>query len=455
MKRFTSTSTFVLALGLCFAGQLRAQDWSSHHPKIKSFSVAQKDETLMYPSYLVDIPDEHTTIIPPWAWPFTPEKPGADTYLIFASSKVQGGNGGAVVLESTDLVNFNPATAHGYAEQVMGPPVDFTVCDHVYNSEFDENYAAPGSVVQDPTLPPGNLIMLYEAENHCPSGIHQHPFYATVGFARSSDNGRTWPAPANSEFGNADRHPVFKDADPEPPFQANSENMGDALPSAFVDINERGDAYLYVTYGYAKGPNRPIPTDGLIRVGRAKLGEIHHDFDESRQALGAREGKWTGAAPQLDFYKWYQNSFSQPGIAGLDSGVIPTTGCTGRQSMPGITFNDDLDLYMMIFVCNPSRVDPGTGKTYAAWYYSTATSLDLQDWTPPQPIANSEHETIAPCNTTDQTGSSFDGFYPSFMTPGARAGHIGLTGLAFLLNGCDTALPRAFASRKFAITIEP
>jgi hypothetical protein len=31
------------------------------------------------------------------------------------------------------------------------PPVDFTHCNSAYDTEFDENYAAPESVVQDPT----------------------------------------------------------------------------------------------------------------------------------------------------------------------------------------------------------------------------------------------------------------------------------------------------------------
>jgi hypothetical protein len=92
----------------------------------------------------------------------------------------------AVVLETTDLQTFTFAS--GYSSQVMSVPVRFTTCNPTYDSEFDENYAGPGSVVQDPTRPAGNLIMIYEAENHCPGGVWQQPFYATVGFARSSDN---------------------------------------------------------------------------------------------------------------------------------------------------------------------------------------------------------------------------------------------------------------------------
>ena len=114
--------------------------------------------------------------------------------------------------------------------------------------------------------------------------------------------------------------------------------------------------------------------------------------------------------------------------------------------MGAITYNDDLRLYLLTFMCNTSAVDG-----YASWYYSTATSLDLQDWTVPRMILNSRHKITAPCSS-DGTGSQFDGFYPSFMSPEAAAGHTKLTGLAYFLNGCDTGLPRIFAARTFTIT---
>src|ERR1700690_3260684 len=205
------------ALSALVPCQVHAQRWDhdgdgdkdSHHLKIKSFAAETPDNTLTYPSYLVNLPDEHTTLMPIWSWPYPFQGPAVESYLLFGSSSIKGGSGGAVALQTTDLSNFVPP--QGYPEQVMNPPVAFTDCDPKYDFEFDENYSAPGSVVQDPTLPPGNLIMIYEAENHCPSGKHQTSFYATVGFARSSDYGKTWPAPANSEFGNAERHPAFKD----------------------------------------------------------------------------------------------------------------------------------------------------------------------------------------------------------------------------------------------------
>lgn len=386
---------------------------------IRSFTVGP-DVTLTYPNnssapqHLVDLPDEHTT--------FMPLQPGGSSYLVFAASKISGGTGGAVALQTTDLLTFNFATALGYSNQVMAPPTAIDQCNATYQTEFDGNYAAPGSVVQDPTLPPGNLIMIYEAENHCPAGVVQQPFYATVGFARSSDNGKTWPAPVNGPLGGPSRHPVLQSSDPQPsvPHQA----MGNAIPSAFVDRSANGDYFLYVSYIYR--PATPVAGQGLIRVARAKLGQ-----------------------DPLTFMKWYNGSFSQPGIGGLDTGVTPGPGCiNGGQAHSEISYNDDLGEYLMVFVC----VNGPTGDRAGAWYYSTATSLDLQNWTAPQMIQNSQFPVTSPCSADGSSGGQFDGWYPSFMSPGAAAGHTRLTGQVFFMNGCDTGA-RQFMSRTFTITL--
>lgn len=408
---------------------------ASRYPKIKSFTVEVPDDTLTYPSYLINIPDEHTTLILIFDW-MRPWQENDQTYLLFGSSKIsKTGTGGAVVLGTTDLVTFTAATDKGYPEQVMAPPVLFTSCDPAYDTEFDENYSGPGSVVQDPTLPPGNLIMIYEAENHCPGGKNQQPYYATVGFARSSDNGKTWPPPANGPLGNAARHPVLKGPLPEPT-KNTSAAMGDAIPSAFVD-----GEHIYVAYAY----HAPGLSGNLIRVARAKLRGGDHDFDHDDHS----ESSASQDAP-IQFYKWNNGAFSEPGIGDADTAVLPDTGCLGTRMMPSISYNDDLRLYMMIFVFNTDSED-GTGS----WYYATATNLERQDWSGPQVILNSQQFVTSPCNlnATPPSGSSFDGFYPSFMSPNSAPGQLKLYGHAFLQNGCDTGA-RTFASRKFTITVE-
>jgi hypothetical protein len=370
------------------------------------------DQALNYPSDMTILPDEHTTFIPPAA--------GSNKYLVFAAGNV-GTRKGTVVLETTDLTTFSLAS--GYSSPVMSPPVAFTSCNPTYDSEFDENYSDPGSVLQDPTLPPGNLMMFYEAENHCPGGVSQQPYYATIGFARSSDNGVTWPQPENGALGGPNRYPVLKLSAPEPASEPVPTPMGNAIPAAFVDKNN----YVYVIYVAPPGPG--LVGDGKLRVARAQLGGAGHP----------------------SFLKWYNGSFSQPGIGGLDSGVLPSGGCIGAQHMGSISYIDVLRLYLLTFTCGTATAVPPHG----AWYFSTATSLDLQDWTVPQMVANSQFPLYTPCPGSTADGASFDGWYSSYMSPNSAPGHIGLSGSVFFLNGCDTSSDRKFMSRTFSITAGP
>jgi hypothetical protein len=302
-------------------------------------------------------------------------------------------------------------------------PNRFSKCNPSDDTEFDENYAAPGSVVQDPTMPAGNLIMVYGAEQHCPVGVWNRDFYGTVGFARSSDNGKTWPAPVNGVLGGPRRHPILQTLQPQPTVQHGF--LGDALPSGFVDKSTSGDYYLYVTYTYfAAGVSVQS-----VRVARAKLG-----------------------ADPLTFLKWYNGSFGQPGIGGRDSAVTPSPGCgaQGQQQSADIGYNDDLGLYLMIFRC----YNGPAGARFSGWYYSTATSLDLEDWTAPQLIQNSQYPLTLPC-PGKTIGQDFDGSYPSTVSPGAASGHTKLTGYIFFSHiTCDLAT-RQFLSRTFTITTGP
>ncbi len=377
-----------------------ATPYSPASPKIY-FSVGP-DLPLDYPKNLPIIPDEHTSFLPPAS--------GSDSYLVFAANmEIAQRIGGPVVLQTKDLKKFTFAT--GYTSPVMTAPYSITTCKSSFDPEFDLNYGGPGSVVSDPTRPAGNLIMIYEAENHCPGAVWQHYFYATVGFARSSDNGRTWPKPVDSELGGPDRYPVLKGSTDEPTTaEATPINMGDALPSAFLDKN-----FLYVTYLFA-GPQG----DGRIRMARARL----------------------GGSGQIKFQKWYNGAFSQPGIGGLDSAVLPTDACSS-ENMAQVSYNNSLIRYMLTFVCKLK-------SDAAAWYFSTATSLDRQDWTVPQLIQNSQFPMTGKCGVNNDAGNLFDGWYPSFMSPGSEAGHLSKTGFVFFMNGCDAG-KRTFISRAFTI----
>ena len=365
------------------------------------------DETLTYPSDVPSLPDEHTTIIPPAA--------GSSAYLLFGASRLTGGNSGTVALQSSDLMTFTAAA--GYPAQVMSSLQPLRSCSTTDNSAFDENYAAAGSVVQDPTLPAGNLIMVYEAENHCPGGISQYPYYATVGFMRSSDNGKTWPSPVTGALGTASRYPVLQSADAQSS-TPNQTAVGNAIPSGFVDGN-----YLYVVY--VSQPAPPAVWDGKLRIARSLL----------------------GGNGQVAFMKWNNGSFSTPGIGGADSAILPAGGCNGTQDMGALHRFDPLGIYLVIFVCRNQAAQQ------ASWYFSTATSLDLQDWSVPQLIAGSQSTLIVPCPVAGNTdGQQFDGWFPSLVSPGAAAGHISQAGYAFYGKGCNTDM-RSFNRRTFSINI--
>jgi hypothetical protein len=388
--------------------------------QITSISVGP-DQTLSYPSSLVNIPDEHTTFIPPGAVSGF----AANEYLVFASSKTTGSTGGAVALQTSDLINFSYATGYGDSTEgnhVMWPVLAFTSCNPTYDSLYDENYSAPGSVLQDPTT--GDFLMVYEAENHCPGDVNQFPFYASIGLAVSTDQGKTWPELVNGSYG-PNRYAALQVPGPEPASEPTPRNYGDAIPSAYID-SANGTPYLYVAYTYTGTPNGPA-ADGLIRVARAQLGG-------------------TGA---LSFLKWYQGAFSQPGIGGADSGVLSPAGCAGRQAQPEISRNDTYGVYMMTFVC---VISVGGVQTQGAWYYSTATNLALQNWTTPQLIANSQFPITDPCTGAGSNGAQFDGWYPSLVSPGSPSGHTTATGYVFFLNGCDGGNPRVFSSRTFTIS---
>jgi uncharacterized protein (TIGR03437 family) len=392
---------------------VRAQQAS--HLQIASISVSA-DQTLTYPHaaptpYLDYFPDEHMTFFPPAS--------GTAPYLVFGASAVAGGgNGQAVVLETTDLQTFKFATDLGYSPVVMTTPNPGGTCNPTFATEFDEDYAAPGFVAQDPTLPAGNLIMLFEAENHCVAGVYNGGTgYASTGFARSSDNGKTWPAPQNGPTGGPNRYPVLQSVTTAP--TASAPFIGNQASAGLIDKSLDGNTYLYATYQH------PGVGEPQSRMARAALGQN-----------------------DVSFMKWYGGSFSQPGIGGLDSQVVPNV-CGGHPGQSSLYYVDDIGLYLLTFVCSNG---PLTAQT-AAWYYSTATSLDLQDWSAPQVIQGSQFSTTPSSTCSGGTLNLFDGWYPSFMSPGAATGHLKLAGTVFHTTGCILGT-RTFTSRTFTITTQ-
>jgi hypothetical protein len=417
---------------------------SSSQPNIL-FSVSG-DRALNYPFSIHYLPDEHTTIIPAaGAASARPAggQPGPHYFFVAMSNQVGNAHyGDAFVLQTFDFQHFffPPGfgnAQHGRAAFWPAHPAGGS-CAYPGVTHFDEQYAAPGSVVQDPTLPPGNLIMIYEAEIHCPPASKgMAAGWVSIGVTRSVNGGRTWPAPIaqkgfeqdSLEYGNGRYAGLTL---PGTPLRtAANEFFGDSLPSAFVDDRDAsGDYYIYVPYQFTGAPG--AKADARIHIARAKLGDRfgHHE------------------AGQLHFTKWHNGGWTQEGRGGQEDGVSPPCGVSYGEGNPQIVYNDALQRYMMIFVCTTYRCAAASKceATDDSLYFSTATSLAIQDWTPAQLIENSTHPRVA----LPTGGWIMDGGYPSLVSPGCKEGHLGLTGSIFLLKGNPLG-ERRFVSRSFMI----
>jgi uncharacterized protein (TIGR03437 family) len=356
---------------------------------------------------------------------------------------------------------------------------------------FDLGYAAPGSVVRDPTSPAGSLLMIYEGVNSClgsaggpkpGTGAGANDAYISVGVATSLDYGKTWPtyrgttsfsfvpipgsgqaqgpgAPSgalgrNVCMGNDctttppatyGRYPVLSSHTSLATLMAAGKSIngtvGDSAMSAFVDDIAATAPYIYAVYSYQPGPINDPPLPGRfsdLRIARAQL---------------------NGASSPLSFNRWNAGAFSSPGIGGVDSFILPdsaSTSCGTTSQGRGegsISYVEPTQQYLLLFVCtSPSDPQTGTGNRGSAWFYSTSYDLsDPSQWTPPREIAGSwsEHDASGGC-------ASYKGWYPTPMSLNTRPGHLSGTGYVFYLWGCaDDAISgpkRQFSSRAFTIT---
>ena len=442
--------------------------------------------------------DEHSTVFPPGAL-------GTNTdYLFFVgsgtnlspdigTSVLSGGTGPA----SSGQWIFNPATSDGYGVYTGGfgpvfrPPSSEQNCPVVSNATlqdptFDLNYAAPGTVIKDPTAPAGSLLMIYEGTNTC-VGSSGGPragagvAYISTSIATSLDYGKTWPTYRGTStfsfvqmpFGNQTsgpnapsgalganvcegnncgvtpsaaygRYPVLT-----PPLsipaaiaaaQTFNGDTGDAEPSAFLDdASGIYPPYVYVVHDYT-----PVGGQGTdIAVARAQL---------------------NGGAAPLSFNSWNGQAFNSPGIGGAEAYILPSgpfQNCESSGQLRGggsIQYVETTRQYLLLFTCR-STSDPalgiGGGPAGVAWFY--ATSPDPSNpalWSTPQEITGS-------FSTIDSSGgcSSYKGWYPTMMSLGAVPGHITTSGYVFYLWGCETgagtttAPPRQYSSRMFTITL--
>ncbi len=499
------------ALALALAIAVCAPEAIAQKPVVQSISVGQPQIVLApdgsgnpINAYggLQITSDEHPTIFPPGALQNS-------DYLFFVASGANGSALGAVVLsggsgpDKNGQWTFDFAQGYGfYGASGYAPvllPATGPKCPAAPGSDptkqdstFDLSYAAPGSVVLDPTDKPGSLLMLYEGCNTCAGiGTAFNPTdsnaYITVAVATSTDYGRTWPTyRGTSSFAFVPMPGLDRTTGPNagmgatgasvcmgndcttPPPPAYGRyaaigpvsslssliaagkqlggNLGMGESSAFLDdVNPNNTApYVYDVSGY-----KTASADPPLPGGRST------DLVIARAQLNG------GTAP-LQFSKWNGSAYKSAGLGGSDMPFLPQTGAyqncgaTNQVRHDGtIDYVDDTQQYLLMFVCD-SPTDPISGSGAggvkgAAWFWATSPTLENPTlWSGPQEIGG----TWAVFDTSGQC-FAYPGWYAGWMSLGKRQGHLSNQGYVFVLDGCETAgTPggRKFASRAFTIT---
>jgi len=434
-------------------------------------------------------PDEHSTV-------FAPGTLGSNQdYLFFLASAETGhASIGVGVLSGGAGPNANgqwtldlPRTdAYGSYSggfgQVFNPSTKGDVCPTVADGNpahqdqtFDMHYAAPGSIVKDPTAGAGALLMVYEGTNACIGNaggpvLSNTDDYISLAIATSIDYGKTWPTYRGASTFTFTAMPgVNATQGPNSPMGALGKNvcMGN-------DCTTTPPA----AYGRYPVITPPISLASLMAAAQpltAKYGEQEisgfaddvaggpttYLYTNSGNVRVARAPLNGGTAP-LTFEKWNGQAFASPGLGGAETSVLPAgafQNCEApaqNQYGSSISYVDDTKQYLLLFLCvSPGDPALGPGSSTgqgAAWFYSTSYNLsDQTQWSSPNEIAGS-------WSTFDNTGGcpDYKGYYPTFMSLAKNPGHLSLTGYVFYLWGCQgvgTPSPgRQFSARAFTIT---
>ena len=266
------------------------------------------------------------------------------SYLVFLNGgfgKTSGVNAGHVSLfTSPDLLSYTPVSSNpSLAQVVFGPSCDDRAPSCLEN--FDSNYVGGNAVFRASNG--SDLLMIYNGVNtDFAGGGTADGYYAEIGIARSTDEGRTWSRTVDAS---GTPQAIVQGADPKPTASQAKGAVGTPQPTAIV----AGD-YIYVFYPYF--PTNGSPDDGpdTIQVARAPM------------AQDGAPGTWT---------KYYNGSFDvEPGLRpGKGSQVVPSTDACNRPAQPSVAFSTYLNEYVLTFVCK------------GGWFFST--SSDLATWSTP------------------------------------------------------------------------
>jgi hypothetical protein len=234
------------------------------------------------------------------------------TYYVFASNAKLGATQG---LATTDLNSLK--TNHRV--------IKVTALPKGGRGSFDRNYAGGGAVYYDGSS--GILIQLYHAEYWYGGGsVEWLPAYTSLGLAVSKDLGKTW-----RKLGQ-----VISGAAPRAKRCQNDIGNGSLVP--------KSDGYLYVYYTDLAAPCSN-PAMGLAR---AKLSDI---------VSAAQAGAFPGGSGSV-FMKYYNGSFSQPGVINpsqpaLGGGSFTplfSNGSGGPPAMSSVAYDNAIQQFVMTYI---------------------------------------------------------------------------------------------------------
>lgn len=231
-----------------------------------------------------------------------------DTYRMwFVGSGSLILNSSVYLMASRDLRTFTPVPPNP-----NDPPYMFPVYDPEApgTEAFDADYAGPGTVTPGAH---GDLLMIYHGENHLIGGMHYGltPFYATVGLARSTDDGETW-----SRIG-----AIITGISPKPNAYFLG-GAGAANPTAIAV-----DGYLYCIYSDFGAGNGTASPRGLA-IARTPL------------SADANPGTWQ---------KYYNGSFSTDALHHGNFSALTTLSSTvPAAQFPSVSYNRYLNAFLML-----------------------------------------------------------------------------------------------------------
>ena len=345
----------------------------------------QPDALTMY-----NIPDMHTAVL---------QQPD-QSYLLWISGNI-GPNGGSVARLSTpDFIryaNAGPGTPTK-AQAVFTPSCLNSDPSCVQN--YDADYAGANSVIRASNGT--DLLMFYEAGNQNNGGGWE---YNVMALARSTDNGLTWTR----------QGVVLSGSDPKPTSKPSAVQPGIGEPGI---VTANGFHYMIYFY-HPNEPANPLLGD-FLQIARAPV------------SSDGAPGAWM---------KYYNGTWTQPGLGGLGSTILPIDGSSGitgtTEAWP--VFSTYLNAYVVVFLANQG------------WYFSTST--DLLTWAPPKPFAPQVPRPFQACLPSE---SNF-----VLVTPGNQPGVIGQTGYVLYAHTdregltCGTYYPHELWVRSFTFGKTP